>query len=338
MDPRISSLQASLAAEGCQPLYLITGEEDWLVQSAAKMVEEAGLDGGLPEFNLSRHSAADGEVDTALGAAATLPMMGAKRVVTLRLGSSIDEASSQLLLEYVSQLVPTTVLILVAPKVDARQKVVKAIKKEGVHLSFSGMKARDAVPWLVGEAQSKAYGMAYDAAQLLVDEVGTDLRTLSTNLEKLVAFVGEERPIQRGDVLQAVDRTKEEVIWDLTDAVGAGNWQKALLTLRGLLVGGQSPILLVAMLARHTRQLWTVKAMLAQGETPDSMAKKAKLHPFVAKKLAGQAGRFEVTQLRESMVQFFEADRALKSSRLDGGTIVETLVLDLCGVKTVDRR
>jgi DNA polymerase-3 subunit delta len=92
------------------------------------------------------------------------------------------------------------------------------------------------------------------------------------------------------------------------------------------------------MLARHTRQLWTVKSMLSQGETPDSVAKKAKIHPFVAKKLAGQAGRFEVSRLRESMVQFFEADRALKSSRLDGGTIVETLVLDLCGVKSVDRR
>jgi len=331
-------LQATLKKEGCQPLYLITGEEDWLVQTAAKMIEEVGLDGGLPEFNLSRYSSADGQVEAALSTAATLPMMGARRVVTLRLGGTIDEASSALLLEYLGQVVPTTVLILVAPKVDARQKVIKSVKKQGVFLSFGGMKARDAVSWLVGEAQSKAYGIDYDAATLLVDEVGTDLRTLSTNLEKLVAFVGEERSIRRGDVLEAVDRTREEVIWDLTDAVGAGNWQKALLTLRGLLVSGQSPILLVAMLARHTRQLWTVKSMLSQGETPDSVAKKAKIHPFVAKKLAGQAGRFEVSRLRDSMVQFFEADRALKSSRLDGGTIVETLVLDLCGVKSVDRR
>ena len=338
MDPRLKQLEKDLRDQGCATVYLVTGEEDWLVKEATLLIENAALSGGLPEFNLARYTAADGQAETAIETASTLPMMGPKRVVTLHLGTSVDDGTSTLIGGYLDDVVPTTVLILTAEKIDARLKVIKRIKKVGVHLSFAALKARDAVSWLVAEAQGKAYGIDYDAAVLLVDEVGNDLRTLTNSLDKLVAFVGEERPVRRSDVLECIDRTKEEVIWDLTDAVGVGDWQKALLTLRGLLISGQSPILVVAMLARHVRQIWKVKALLGEGLSPDSIAKQAKMHPFVAKKLAGQASRFETSKLRASMVQFYEADKALKSSRLNGGTVVETLVLDLCGVKSVDPR
>lgn len=338
MNPRVTQLANSLKTDGCRSLYLITGEEEWLVKEATTLIENTGLAGGLPEFNQDRYSLTDTSMADVLSTACTLPMMGAKRVVTVHAGAGLDADASKELLAYVENVVPTTVLIVVSSKVDARQKVVKALKKIGEHLAFEPFKGRDAVSWVIGEAEKRAFGIDYDAAALLVEDVGTELRALATNIEKLVAFVGEERPISKADVLAAVNRTREEVIWDLTDSVGAGNWKTALITLRGLLVSGQSPILVVAMLARHLRQIWMVKSMLEDGDSPDAIAKKARLHPYVAKKLSGQAHGFRIDTLREGMILLFEADRDLKSSRLDGGTIVEMVILQLCGGKSVDRR
>ena len=74
---------------------------------------------------------------------------------SFKLGASVDEGTSTLIAGYLDDVVPTTVLILTAEKIDARLKVIKRIKKVGVHLSFASLKARDAVSWLVAEAQGQ---------------------------------------------------------------------------------------------------------------------------------------------------------------------------------------
>ena len=337
MDPRLSALLSEAATGEFSPVYLITGES-LLVKEARSGLEEKALSGGLPEFNLTRFQSSTHSMEEILAAACTLPMMGPKRVVTVEWETSLDDKTAPGLAGYIEECVPTTVLLITAGKADGRSKVVKRIKSVGTSVHFGALKPRDAVDWLKAEASRKGYGIQHDAAALLVDEVGVDLLTLSSSLGKLVAFVGEQRPIARGDIEQAVERTREEVIWDLTDSVGRKNLFKALETVDGLLEAGQSPIMLVGLLARHFRQLWQVMEGLQQGGTPDSIAKQQGIHPFVAKKLSAQASAFSPYAMPVLFDALYEADKNLKSSRLAQSLILESLLIQLCRTNSVDRR
>jgi len=329
MDSRLFQLNNALQQETIRPIYLICGEETLLVKEATGLVEAVALGDGLPEFNHDRLDLADAGVEKIIDVASTQPMMGGKRVVTVKCEDGLDKACSDNLMAYAENPNPHAVLVLVAGKVEGRLKFVKTVDKEGGFHRFDSLKARDIPQWLVGKAQEIGGEIEPAAARVLVEAIGTDLLALQTNLEKLMVFVGENRPIRRNDVEDCVSRTREEVIWDLTDAVGDGNQIKALRTVRGLLEGGQNPILVVSMITRHLRQLWTVKSLVSRGCSQSELPSKAKVHPFVAKKLTAQAAHFPASVFNRQFDALYRADKDLKSSKIPNELILERLLLEL---------
>ena len=337
MDSRLFQLKEQLGTGNVLPVYLVCGEEGLLVKEAVRMVEAVALGDSLPEFNHDRMDLADGGVSRVIDAVSTQPMMGGRRVVTVQCSDGLNKEISDGLMAYAQDPNPTGTLILVAGKVEGRLKLVKHLGSERGVLRYDPLKPRDTPAWVVGKAREIGASIDSDAARALVDVIGTDLLSLQTNLEKLVVYVGEARSIRRGDVLECVARTREEAIWDLTDAVGLGDHRKALRTAGNLLQGGQASILVVAMVARHLRQLWTVKSLLQQGCSANDLGRQAKVHPFVAKKLTGQASRFSWAAMPKQFDALYRADLNLKSSRLPDALVVERLLLELCvSAKTVD--
>jgi DNA polymerase-3 subunit delta len=330
MDPRIRSLNQALA-KGVAPIYLIDGEETLLVDEAAKLVEVAALGTGLRDFNLDKFQLGEAGADAILNALATLPMMADRRVVVVRCPKGLDDATLEALAGYAESPSPRATLVLaVTGKVNANLKLPRAVKKLGGLYRFEPLKPREVPAWIIDHTASIGFAIRPDAAAMLADCSGTDLLALSTQIDKLIAYTAGKRPIERGDVDAVVERTREEVVWDLTDAVGEGNLQKALATLDSLLEHAQSPIAVAALLTRHLRQLWTVKCAARKGMAPDQIAAEHKIHPFVAKKLLAQTHRFDDDTLKAHFDRLFRADRDLKSSKLDDSLIMERLVFELC--------
>lgn len=331
MDPRLTALANELSEKGPRPVYLVDGEETLLADEAARMIESVALGQGLRDFNLDRLQLGEASADTVISAASTLPMMGDRRVVVVRCPKGIDKATSDALAAYADNPSPRGTLLLVCHgKVDGNLRLPRALKKAGAHLRFEPLKPKEVPAWVSAHAAGLGFRIRPDAAAALADAIGTDLYSLSSEIEKLVAFTGGSRPIERADVDACVTRTREEVIWDLSDAVGEGNLRKALATLSSLMEHAQSPIAVNALLARHVRQLLVVKTMASRGGSPDAIAAEAKIHPFVAKKLYAQCRRFTEEALRSHLELLFETDRDLKSSRLADGLIMERLVFALC--------
>lgn len=330
MDPRLAELKNDLEKLGILPVYLVCGEEALVVASAAQMIEEAALAGSSRDFNLDRYELSDVPVDTILGAVQTLPMMGGRRVVRVRCREGLDKAASDALVTYLANPSPTNTLLLVAAKVDLRLAIAGQIKhKKGLY-SFTPLKAAQIPDVLVSGAKEIGWNLDKRAASMLVETVGTDLLTLQTTLEKLALYVGERRVITVADVEASVVRTKEEVIWEFIDAMAERQLSKALLILDGMLEHGQEPLMVVSMVARHFRQLWKVKSLLAEGCAPADVAKEAGVHPFVAQKLTQQAHRFPNKQLHSIHRAIFRTDVGLKSLRIAPRIQLENLLLEVC--------
>src|SRR5215510_16027241 len=122
-----TELERSLR-EGLRPLYLLLGSEIYLRRVASQQITEAALSRTLlREFNEASFSLLSDAVQSAIAAAEQLPMMSDMRVVRVRDFAKLRETDEDVLIRYLNNPSPTTVMIFIADDLDKRKKSTKAL-------------------------------------------------------------------------------------------------------------------------------------------------------------------------------------------------------------------
>ena len=101
--------------------------------------------------------------------------------------------------------------------------------------------------------------MDNSAYAALLDMTGFDLRTFCGNLEKLVDYVGQRDAITVKDVTSVLKRTKQDPIYDLTNAIADRQAAKALFYMNSLLTAGFHPLQILAAIVNQIRRLILAK-------------------------------------------------------------------------------
>ena len=161
------------------------------------------------------------------------------------------------------------------------------------------------------------------------DLIGADLGTLDNTLHKLQAFVGADQPIECEAVEQCVAATRVHSIFELTDAIGHRDLGRASQLVRNALDGGESGLMILAMVARQVRQLIQVHALKTRGVNAPDMAQQLKMRPFLVDGLTRQAKRYSQPELCRALAAVGRADLAMKSSRLAHGVILDRLLVEM---------
>lgn len=313
-----------------RPIYFLAGEERLLVDRVLRAVRKVALAGGLEEFNHDMLSPAAGTA-AVLQAVRTVPMMGERRLVEVREAEGFRAQELERLIPYVEAPLDSAVLLFVAGgKVDTRFKFFRALDGQGFLLRFDGIKGALLRRFLESEARRQGATLAPRVSDLLVDLVGNDLLALAGAVEKLTLFVGEGGTVRAEHVEEVVTRTRQAVIFELTDAAGAGDAASAMGSLQSLLQGGEPEVRILFMIARQVRMIWLARAALDEGASPGSLPGVLGVPPFVARKVADQARRFTRERIERVHGELYRTDRLLKSARLSRPLILERLVLGLC--------
>jgi DNA polymerase-3 subunit delta len=100
----------------------------------------------------------------------------------------------------------------------------------------------------------------------LVERTGTDLRMLSGNLDKLVDFAGGRELITADDVVQVLQRTRQDPLYAFTNAVTDRNLPQALFYMDSLLEGGEinHPLPLLSAVINQVRKLLVIKDFMTK--------------------------------------------------------------------------
>jgi DNA polymerase III subunit delta len=91
----------------------------------------------------------------------------------------------------------------------------------------------------------------------------------------------------------------------------------------------ESGVRIVAMLARHLRQLWITSELLERTRDKFEIASALGIPPFFADDIIRQARTLDGERAKRMHAALFEADKKLKSSRLEDARLLEALILDL---------
>ena len=343
MTPEAAIAQAQKNA--LRPVYLVTGSEQWFRDNVVAELRSAALGGGVAAFNEDKFTAGETDVDKVIAAARTVPMMASRRFVLVRSAERWDTAAAgddddgkgkresplDRLMQYVSDPVDSTCLVIVAAKVDGRRKLATVAKKEGFVVQCEPLDNRKLTQWIVSQCEARGHTIDFDVAELLAEISGPEMATLNDAVERLSLFVGAKGPITEQAVGTCVARVRTADTWALVSAVGARDLGTGLCLLAEVYDPRDRGLPLLGALAWSIRQLARFQAGLDAGMNQDEAAKAAGIYqPFRAREIAQKVKSFRPAELERWLLVLAETDLALKSSRRPADAILEDMLTRMC--------
>ncbi len=314
-----------------RPLYYLYGEETYLAERAVKRLLVLLVPDNMRDFNLNVYYGNESAGEEIAATAQTLPMFAEWRVVLVKNADKLSAASLEALTSYVQDPSPSTCLIFHGEKIDQRKKFFTEFKKKGELVEFKRLYENQLIPFLRGEAANFGKKLQPVAAEMLLYLSGNNLQELVSQLDKTALYVGKKDTIEIDDVKAVVSDTRVDSVFELANSLGEKNLVKALRNLHTLLSDGEAPLLILAMLARHFRQLWKVRELLEKKTPPQEIGKAAGINPYFLQGIIRQAKNHAVPQLKEIFGRFFDLDLALKSGGGKPALLMERFVMDVCG-------
>lgn len=324
-------LQQRLESKPPGSLYLLIGEESFLVQEALQLLKHKSVDPSTIDFNCDVFDAGETAAAHVKDAAEMLPMMSQRRFVAFRGVDSLKEKDWEALFPLLDNPVDSTTLVLTCDSLDKRKKAFKKLNEAAVVVELKRPYENQVPDWIEYLAFRQGLQVAREAAQLLKQFVGTNLTELNNELMKLKDYLGERTLIEPKDVLQVVSQTRVDRIFDLTDAIGKRDRATALQSLANLLENGQSEVGILAMITRHFRILGQLKEGQREGLTGMKLSTKAGIPQFLLTQYLEQIRLWDEKKIERTFHVLEDTDRALKSSSVPPHVWLENFVLKTCG-------
>jgi DNA polymerase-3 subunit delta len=334
------------------PVYLLHGSETRLQEDLLLELRQACLQPGWEEFN---YLVLDGDAVDArevAGYLATAPAMGGRRLVVVRdlpnflPSRGADDATEEGLaippdpegerrwLNTIGRAgdarESNAVLVFtLRQSADIRRRLCKELLQRGAVVDCSVHPKADTQRWLQRKAAQRGKELPPPVADEIIHLVGNDLNRLAGELEKLIAYAGDEPGITREHLAAVAVGGTAWGVFDLTAAVSDRNPRAALKIARDLLAAREPPARLLALIGREVRLLLAAKLLGQQHTDPQTIAAELGLGDWIARRYIKQADAFTLKELHRAVEALVEADLAMKSGRRDGALAVELLVAEM---------
>ncbi|HXD21291.1 MAG TPA: DNA polymerase III subunit delta [Vicinamibacterales bacterium] len=298
-----AALKKQIAAGDTGPLYLLIGDDDSEKSAVAAEFAEM-VDEGLRAFSVDRLFGGEIKADDLFEAAATLPMMAPRRIVTVfdaerllipkREGKAV-EAEQERLEAFIRKPPGHATVVFVCGPLDKRRRIVNLLIKEAQVVDCGTIAdPADAERWVKARAERDKVPLDTAAVRALVERAGADIIRLRGGLERVALYAMGQPKITADDVRQVVPVAAEATNFGIADAIGRNDAAEALRELTLALEGGAQPF-------------------------------------FVLGQLRWVAEKMPRARLKVAIEAVFRTDEAIKSSGGDPKILLERLVVELCG-------
>jgi DNA polymerase-3 subunit delta len=325
------------------PVYFLYGPEDYLIEERIQSLLYQTLSPKERGLNFHLFNGEENNSQEIIQTAQTLPMFSQYRFVLVSDADQMDKEKVEALMEYIQKPSSSTCLVLFGQTIGTWRAYRKEIEKAGQLAEYSRLKGKTLASWVRKKMQEKGKSISEDAAEYLIDTVGDHLYDIDNALEKVFLSVGEKRRIELSDVEEMTSDVKISTVFDLTDAIGHQNLEKALRILEKAMESGTIPFrkeeesskkdpvpLLLSMMAKQYWGILVIKQMSSYHWDVGELAKELGTSPWNLKKLIEQGKNFSEASLRKGIQKCHQTDLAIKGNRGPKDLLMEKLVIDLC--------
>jgi DNA polymerase-3 subunit delta len=330
-------LQQYFAKHKPHSVYLLFGDEPYLIDESLSLIKQKTLEEGITDFNFNSFHAKEDKISDVLDCAEMLPMMSPFRLVVLKNIDLLKESDWKQLNRYLQNPVESCVFVLIAyGKIDKRKKFVKLIAENGVAAELKRPYENQMAPWVEYIAAQYDLQLDRDAVFMFLRWVGNNLYEVKNELLKLKQFLGESHSqVTVNDVVKIVSHSKVDSLFDLTDAIAEKDSVRALLILRQLFELGQSEIGILSLILRHIRVLATIRENHLLGVRGQNLISKAGVPSFFFKKYFQQSQKWSHQSFYNLMKLVALTEKSLKTSPISSNIWLESFIIQSCQSESV---
>jgi DNA polymerase-3 subunit delta len=319
-------------------IFFLHGNDEFAIHRKIRDFESDFSDpttAGMNTARLEARTMTENDLNNAVNA---MPFLAPKRLVILANPSAkFNNAATRKKFEEFISNAPDTAKLVIHELMDARDvekhwlikwsaKNTSTIKTQAYFLP----KQRDMPGWVINEVKNQGGQIEPAAAARLAEMTGTDTRQAGMEIAKLLAYVNWERPVRGSDVEAVCIVTSQQSVFDFVDALSQGNGKVAQKLLHRLLEN-EDPFSLWGMVVRQFRLLIQAREILDGRGNKDDVARALGVHPYVAEKTTGQAGRFSMESLENIYHRLLNIDEQVKTSQVTLDLALDTLIVELAG-------
>ena len=376
-----SSPSSSSSAEAAPNIHAVLGSDEGRVKEVAlKLVQKFTIPGSddfgndVIEGTAENAEHAGSICNNVIQALQTLPFFGGGKVVWLKNANFLGDSQTgkaqaavtgfENILDVLEQNLPQDIyFILSATSIDKRRTSYKRLTKLANVQSFdkpdTSRAGWEAVVLTQASHKARELGITFEsgALELLVQMAGDDTRQMENELEKIHIYLGERRRAGLQTVRSLVSMSRAGVVWEVGNAIGARNLQRALELVGLLLFQGQSAIgILLGAIVPKVRNLLMAKDLLSRHKlnrgsdgsfsaSLEALPSSATSHLPRKKDGTGlnvyplflsleEAARFTLDELHAGFRACLDANAKLVTTQLDDKIVLERLLVGLLAPKS----
>ncbi|MCC7318542.1 MAG: DNA polymerase III subunit delta [Bacteroidales bacterium] len=314
------------------PIYFLTGEEAFFIDSISEMLEEHVLDESEKAFNMLVMYGRDVDVQMIASQARAYPMTGNYQLLIVREAQDVKDIEE--IGKYLSNIPKSTILVFnyKYKKIDGRKTFAKTVDKIGVFFESKKLYADNIPDWISKYLQQKNYTLTPKAAQIMSDFLGNDLHKVRNEIEKLMISLPAGSKITDVEVESKIGISKDFNIFELQNALGQKDVLKANQIVNYFGANPKDHPLIMVVIILYGFYTKLLKYHYTSDKSRNNLASVLGVSPYFVKNYQDAARNYSVASLHKTIAILREYDLKSKgygSTSIGDGELYVELIYKL---------
>jgi len=330
--PSIYDIAKYIKPDKMLPVYFFCGEDGFTIDNAVKAVDKACAEFVKNDFdrevvNLDKNSSFASVIDLALG----FPFGDGKKLIIAKNFNSVKDKGT--LTAYLEKPAAFTILVITQPEkiADIEKEPYASLYSKGFIFEARNLKEDELASWLVKHAKRNKLNLSNEDARMMLEIIGEEKGLLEMHIQKFADFLGEGGEVTYDVIKRLSSTTKEYTIFDLQDAVSAGNRGKAIEIAFNLLDCGKEIYFIIGSLAKYIKTIAQATEVMKDQPNKFQAAKMLKVNYYYYENCLKARNFMNYDTLARSVDALLNADLAVKTTSTDPKIILLALISEMLG-------
>lgn len=325
--------------ERLSPLYLLYGEEQYLIETAVNKIKKKF---GELLLGINYIVLDETNVDNIISDI-EVPAFGYEKKLIIvknsglfkkdgrkKAGTPLQEKVTEYIKNNLDIIKESVIIVFMENEVD-KNSVFEQIEKNGIICNIEELKQLQLVKKLKQICMLYKVNCDETTLNYLVENCGTNLQNLINEIRKLIEYAGENGKITMEDVNSLAIKQIESVIFELTDNLAIRKIDKALDVLDNLIYQKEPLQKILITLYNHFKKIYLCSIAV---DLNKDIVNSLSLRPnqtFLITKYKKQASYFKKEELKKILKAFIDLDYNSKNGKIDIDVGLRSILCNYCG-------
>ena len=264
-------LKKDVAAGTLGTVYIFWGEETYLREYYLSQAVKKLVPAGMEEFNYHRLEGKNLSIQTLADTVEAMPMMAERtlvQVVDLDL-FKLGEQQREQIISLLSDMPPYCCLIFIYDQIEYKpnrtmKKLCRVLDSVAQVVKFETQSRGDLLNWISRRFRANGKTIDNQTAEHLIFTCGSLMNGLIPEIEKISAYT-KGSVVTKKEIDAVAAPVLEAQVFDMTAAISRRDFNRAAEILGTLLKLQEEPIMLLAVMGKELRKLYTARIAIENG-------------------------------------------------------------------------